>query len=169
MMTMVGLMAAGAWAGCPGMGSKSQGSDAGKVSEGTSGEQAGDMPGGCHMQMNPGASGTSTGDVGQADVEHAQGCCGMMSRGMCGQKMDGGCPMMSRAPGCGQGDNGRHSECGRDSKCGDGHKQCGRNERVCKAGGKGCHGAKVGKAHKGCGQTECETFKGKHGYATVIL
>jgi hypothetical protein len=169
-MAIVGLMAAGAWAGCPGMGSKTQGSDAGKVPEGTTAEQAGDMPSGCHMQMNPGASESSTGEVGQPDVKHAEGCCVMMGRGMCAQRMNPGCPMMmGQAPGCGQGASGRQAECSRDSKCDHGRNHGGRGERVCKGGGMGCGGAKVGKAHRGSSQMGCEALKGRHGYATVIL
>ena len=165
-MAMVGLTSAVAFAECPGAASKVPELCAGKHSQGSSeGQPAAGMPGSCHKQMQEGTSETRAGDMGQAT-----GCCKAGDRVMCGQKMDAGCPMMSVAPGCcSQGASGRHSQCSRDAKCDRGGKHCGRNERVCKAGGMRCGGAKIGKAQMGCGQMGCEALKGKRGYATVIL
>ena len=161
MIAMVGLTSAVAFAECPG---------ASKVPEGAGGKQAGDMPSGCPMQMNPGTSPSSAGDVEQADVGHAKGCCGMMSRGMCAQRMDPGCPMMlGQAPGCCQAAGAPQCERGRDSKCCRGGKHGGGDSHAWKSGGMECCGRSGEKAHMKRGQMGCEAPKGKHGYATVIL
>ena len=149
MVAMVALVAAWAWAGCPGMESKSQGSCAGKPTEGTSAQPSGDMPGCCHKQMQEGAGGCAARGMGEACAEHSK--CSRME-----MKMGSGCPMMGS--GCAMMGAAPGSCCQHSGHCCQAKHSS--HSRMCKSGGK---------AHMSCGKMGCGASEHKHGYATVIL